>query len=110
FVTHLRRGHMLAFRRRYRRAGALLLDDIARLAGREAAAEELVHTLDALREANRQLVIADAQGPSAVRGLSARLRSRLEASLVVALSAPDEATRLAILRQKVRHWEGADAA
>src|SRR5581483_460617 len=26
FVSHLRRGHMLAFRRRYRRAGALLLD------------------------------------------------------------------------------------
>src|SRR5438874_1527005 len=110
FGAHLRQGHMLVFRRRYRRAGALLLDNIALLAGRDAAAEELVHTLDALREANRQIVLADEQGPSAVRGLSDRLRSRLEASLVVALSAPDEATRLAILRQKVRHWEGADAA
>lgn len=109
FGLHLQRGHMLAFRRRYRRAGALLLDDIAILAGREAAAEELVHTLDALREANRQIVLADAQDPSAVRGLSERLRSRLEASLVVALGAPDEATRLAILHQKVRHWEGAGA-
>src|ERR671930_458504 len=45
FAAHLRRGHMLAFRRRYRRAGALLLDEIALLAGRDAAAEELVHTL-----------------------------------------------------------------
>src|ERR687886_165007 len=97
FAAHLRQGHMLAFRRRYRRAGALLLDDIALLAGHDAAAEELVHTLDALREAERQIVLADEQEPGAVRGLSDRLRSRLEASLVVTLGAPDEATRLAIL-------------
>src|SRR4051794_20967866 len=104
FVAHLRRGHMGVFRRRYRRAGALLLDDVAVLAGRDAAAEELVHTLDALREANRQIVVADEQEPSAVQGLPERLRSRLEASLVVALGAPDEATRLAILQQKCRQW------
>ena len=100
FGAYLQRGHMLVFRRRYRRAGALLLDDVALLAGRDAAAEELVHTLDALREANRQIVLADEQGPSAVWGLSDRLRSRLEASLVMTLGAPDEATRCAILRQK----------
>src|ERR671937_3021876 len=104
FAAHLRQGHMLAFRRRYRRAGALLLDDIALLAGCDAAAEELVRTLDALREAKRQIVLADAQEPGAVRGLSDRLRSRLEASLVVPLGAPDEATRRAILRQKCRQW------
>src|SRR5919198_4190618 len=104
FAAHLRQGHMLAFRRRYRRAGALLLDDIALLAGRDAAAEELVRTLDALREANRQIVLADEQEPSAVRGLSDRLRSRLEASLVVTLRAPDAATRRAILCQKCRQW------
>src|ERR671938_1248986 len=104
FAAHLRQGHMLAFRRRYRRAGALLLDDVALLAGRDAAAEELVHTLDALREAERQIVLADEQEPGAVRGLSDRLRSRLEASLVVTLGAPDEATRLAILGQKCQQW------
>src|SRR5437763_7881890 len=104
FAAHLRQGHMLAFRRRYRRAGALLLDDVALLAGRDAAAEELVHTLDALREAERQIVLTDEQEPGAVRGLSDRLRSRLEASLVVALGAPDEDTRRPILRQKCQQW------
>src|SRR5919197_1350294 len=110
FAAHLRQGHMLAFRRRYRRAGALLLDEIALLAGRDAAAEELVHTLDALREAERQIVVAAAQEPGAVRGLSERLRARLEASLVIPLGAPDEATRRAILRQKCRQWEAVHAA
>jgi len=100
FVTHLRRGHMLPFRRRYRRAGALLIDGIAMIAGREAAAEELVHTFDALREANRQIVIADEQRPGTMRGLPERLRSRLGASLIATIGTPDEATRAAILRRK----------
>src|SRR5918911_573490 len=88
FAAHLRQGHMLAFRRRYRRAGALLLDEIALLAGHDAAAEELVHALEALREAERQIVLADEQEPGAVRGLSDRLRAHLEASLVVTPGAP----------------------
>ncbi len=100
FVAHLRRGHMLPFRRRYRRAGALLIDGIAVIAGREAAAEELVHTFDALREANRQIVIADEQRPGTMRGLPERLRSRLGASLIATIGTPDEATRAGILRQK----------
>lgn len=100
FIIHLRRGHMLPFRRRYRRAGALLIDGIAVMAGRDAAAEELVHTFDALREANRQIVIADEQNPGAMRGLPERLRSRLGASLIATIGAPDEATRVVILRKK----------
>src|SRR3954451_3223015 len=110
FAAHLRQGHMLAFRRRYRRAGALLLDDIALLAGRDAAAEGLVRTLDALREGNRQIGLADGREPGAVRGLSDRLHSRLEASLVVTLRAPDEATRRAILRHKCRKWGAVERA
>ena len=104
FVSHLRRGHMVAFRRRYRRAGALLIDDIAVLAGRDTAAEELVHTLDALREANRQVIIADEQRPESIRGLTDRLRSRLSSSLIVSIGAADEALRAAILRQKSAQW------
>lgn len=104
FVSHLRRGHMMAFRRRYRRAGAILIDGVAVMAGRETAAEELVHTLDALREANRQIVLADEQRPGAMRGLPERLRSRLGASLIALVGQPDEATRLGILRQKTSQW------
>jgi len=100
FVTHLRHQRMLPFRRRYRRAGALLIDGIALMVGREAAAEELVHTFDALREANRQIVIADEQRPNTMRGLPERLRSRLGASLVATIGAPDEATRAGILRRE----------
>ena len=105
FVSHLRLGHMLAFRRRYRRAGALLIDGIAIMAGRDTAAEELVHTIDALREANRQIMIADEQRPGNIRGIPERLRARLAASLVVAINPPDEALRATILRQKCAQWD-----
>ena len=104
FNTHIRRGHMLAFRRRYRRAGALLIDGISIMAGRETASEELVHTFDALREAGRQIVIADEARPSAIRGLPERLRSRLSSSLIAVINPPDEATRLSILRAKIIDW------
>src|SRR5947209_2332100 len=64
YLDHLRRGLMFAYRRRCRRAGALLIDGIAVLAGYETAAEELAAMLDALREADRQIVLADEQRPS----------------------------------------------
>ena len=40
YLTHLRQGHIHVFRRRYRRAGALLLDGLAVLAGHASAADE----------------------------------------------------------------------
>ncbi len=99
FAAHLRGGRLCAFQRRYRRAGALLVDDVAALVGREAAAEELVRTVDALRAANHQIVVADARRPNEIRGFPARLHTRLAAGPTAILRSPDVATRLAMLRQ-----------
>jgi chromosomal replication initiator protein len=99
FDAHLRRGALFAFRQRYRRAGALLLDGVAVLAGHVAAAEELVQTLDAVQEAGRQIVVAEGQGSAALPDLPPRLRGRLRNSVVATLTMPDEAIRLGILRQ-----------
>src|SRR5205823_1465747 len=62
---------------------------------------ELAALLDALQEANRQMVMADEQRPSTLPGLPERLRRRLGASVIVQLGAPDATTRTAILRHKV---------
>ncbi len=99
FTAYVRGGRLRVFQRRYQRAGALLIDDVAALVGREAAAEELVRTLDTLRAANRQIVAADARQPGAIRGLPARLRARLTTGPTAVLGPPDAATRLAMLRQ-----------
>lgn len=104
FGEHIRRGRMGEFRRRYRDAGALLVDDIAALAGHHAAAEELVMILDAIHTAQRQIIVADERPPQRVPNLTTRLRSRLSASLIVELRSPGQATRLSILRQMCEQW------
>ena len=88
FDAHLRRGALCAFRQRYRRAGALLLDGVAVLAGHVAAAEELVQTLDAMQEAGRQIVVADGQWSAALHDLPPRLRGHLRNSVVATLTMP----------------------
>jgi chromosomal replication initiator protein len=105
FMAHLGRGNMVAFRRRHRRAGALLIDGLATIGAHPAAAYELAQTLMALREANRQIVIADERRPSAMYGLPAPLARLLACCPTATLGAPDEATRLAIARQTAAVWD-----
>ncbi len=99
FAAHLRAGLSPAFRRRYHRAAALVIDDVAGIAVSTPAATELVRIIDALRESGRQVVTADEQRPGAMHGLPTGLRARL-GTAIATLGAPDEATRLAILRRR----------
>ncbi len=99
FAAHLRAGLSLAFRRRYHRAAALLIDDVAGIAVSTPAATELVRIIDARRESDRQVVTADEQRPSAMHSLPAGLRARL-GTAIATLGAPDEETRLAVLRRR----------
>lgn len=87
-VDALERGHLEAWRARYRRADVLLLDDLEVLGDTERAQEELFHLFEDLHRAGRQLVFA-ASAPPRHLPLPPRLRSRLEAGLVVELDAAD---------------------
>lgn len=88
-----------AWRARYRYAGALLVDDLAGLAGRPAAQEELLGIVDACLETGRQ-VVCTAPGPLAtLHGVDPRLLTRLEAGLVAELARPDRDVRRAVIRQ-----------
>ena len=104
FAAHLRACLSLAFRRRYHRAAALLIDDVAGIAVSTPAATELVRIIDARRESDRQVVTADEQRPGAMHGLPAGLRARL-GTAIATLGAPDEATRLAVLRRRAARDE-----
>ncbi len=99
FAAHLHAGRTPAFRRRYHRAAALLIDDVAGIAVSTPAATELIRVIDALRASDRQVVTADAQRPGAMHGLPAGLRARL-GTAIATLGAPDAATRLAACRRE----------
>jgi len=88
------------FKRAYRDADVLLIDDIQFLAAKARTEEEFFHTFNALRENGRQLVITCDRIPRALLGIETRLRERFEAGLVAEISPPDLPTRVAILRKR----------
>jgi chromosomal replication initiator protein len=82
-----------AWRRRYRGVSALLIDDLHLLAGKERSQEELFHLLNAMFDAERQVVVTLPALPGDLEALEERIVSRLEGGLVVQLGVPDPAMR-----------------
>ncbi len=97
------------WRARYRRADALLLDDVHRIAGRDRSQDELFLLFNLLLESGRQLVFTSAVALPALEGIGARLLTRLEGGLVVDLPAPDRDTRQGVVERLLsEHGEAPD--
>ena len=95
-IAALQSGTVDRWRARYRAAGALIVDDVHALAGKERSQEELFHLFNALHSAGRQVVLASDRPPSEIGELEARLRSRFDGGLVVAIQPPDRTLREAL--------------
>jgi chromosomal replication initiator protein len=87
------------WRARYRRATALLLDDIHLLAGKERTQEELFNLFNLLQDKDRQLVFTAPAHPNTLVGLEERIVSRLEGGLVAELKEPDRDVKRAVLER-----------
>lgn len=94
------------WRARYRRITALLLDDVHLLAGKDRTQEELFWLYNVLAEAGSQMIFTSAVPPQELEGIEARLRTRLEAGLVVELPQPDREVREAIVSRILRDKAG----
>lgn len=100
FINAIQSNSLVKFRKRYRQADILLIDDIQFLAGKERSQEEFFHTFNSLFEGRKQIVLSSDQPPSEISQLEQRLVSRFEWGLTAELQPPDMETRLAILRKK----------
>jgi len=101
-IRALRHGDIDKFKKHYRSAGALLIDDIQFFAGKKSSQEEFFHTFNALLDSKQQIVLTCDRYPKEVDGLEARLRSRFGWGLTVAIEPPDFETRVAILMNKAQ--------
>src|ERR1700716_1509719 len=100
FVAALKTQTALAFKEALRGIDVLVIDDLQFLQGKSTQAE-FCHTLNALIDAGRQVVIAADRPPSDLESLDDRVRSRLAGGLVVEMGSLEEELRFEILKSRV---------
>ncbi len=100
FVFALKAQTALAFKERLRAIDLLVIDDVQFLQGKSIQ-QEFCHTLNALIDAGKQIVIAADRPPADLEALEERVRSRLAGGLCVEMGALDEALRIKILETRI---------
>lgn len=88
------------FKKRYRAAQVLLIDDIQFIAGKNTVQEEFFHTFNALIQQRSQVILTSDRPPQSISLLEDRLRSRFEAGLMIDIGQPTFELRTAILLLK----------
>jgi chromosomal replication initiator protein len=101
FVRALQDRQTAAFKDELRNADLLLIDDVHFVAGKPTTQEELFHTLIALVEEGRRVVMTADRSPTEISEMEPRLRSHLQAGLVCGIEPADRNLRLGILERKL---------
>lgn len=109
-IEAIERERITAWRARYRRVNAFLLDDVQLLAQRERTQEELYLLYNHLVELGVQLVFTASGEPGEIEGFEERLASRMSGGLVVHLPAPEREVRQAVIERLLgARYDKADA-
>ena len=91
-----------SFKRKYRSAQLLLLDDVQFIADKVKVQEEFFHTFVSVKKAGGQIILTSDRPPREIPEFEARLRSRFEAGLIADIAPPNFELRTAIVLIKAR--------
>ena len=100
FVAALKAQSAIAFKEKLRGIDVLIIDDAQFLQGKTIQ-QEFCHTLNALIDAGKQIIVAADRPPAELESLEERVRSRLAGGLCVEMSGLDEALRVQILETRI---------
>lgn len=113
FAASLKSQNALGFKEQLRGIDVLIIDDTQFLHGPKIQ-QEFCHTLNALIDAGKQVIVAADRAPSDLESLEERVRSRLAGGLVVEIGALDDTLRVKILESRIQaarvHLPGFDVA
>lgn len=101
-VNAIKTKTALDFKKKYRNANVLLLDDVQFIAGKDSVQEEFFHTFNALVKQSAQIVLTSDRPPHEINFMEDRLRSRFEAGLMIDIQQPTFELRTAILLIKAQ--------
>lgn len=105
YLEVARKGDLKAFHNIYRDANVLLLDDIQFFGGevdKPRFREQMVYVMSVLQSQRKQIILTCDRPPSEVQHFDKQILRHIESGFVVDLNAPDQDTRLAILRRKAQ--------
>ncbi|HEY4112476.1 MAG TPA: chromosomal replication initiator protein DnaA [Rhizomicrobium sp.] len=104
FLGALHRKEALVFKDELRAAEILLIDDLQHICNSSATIAEFLHTINAFADTRRSIVIAADRAPEGFEALGENIRSRLSGGVVIAVGAPDRATRMAMLKARTTEF------
>lgn len=106
FVAALKSQTALAFKEKLRGIDLLVVDDVQFIQGKSIQ-QEFGHTINALLDAGKQIVVAGDRLAGELEALDERIRSRLGGGLVVEVGELDEALRAKILATRLEALQSA---
>lgn len=91
-----------AFKEKYRKYDAIIIDDVQLIGKTEKTQEELFHLFNSFYENGKQIVFSSDKHPNFIPGLEDRMRSRFAQGMIVDVTDPEIESRIAILHAKIK--------
>ena len=100
FVNSVKYNTTDDFKKKYRSADMLLVDDVQFFSGKKESQNELFHTFEELHRRGKEIILTSDRPPKEINDIENRLITRFEWGLLADIAAPEFETRLAIIKRK----------